>query len=131
MSTQPITTSTIITVSQFGGNWHCFQVNSPKDTRFIGNAHESYKAAEIAALQFAKQNDLPFIANYLSFNKPVVTIWKEFDSWLPAKIFQDRIVGAGILRKHKQQALDQAKQIAENEDLDFVPSIGESIFDKK
>lgn len=131
MSTQSIQTSAIITVSQFGGNWYCFQVNSPKDTRFIGNEYESYKAAETAAIQFATKNDLPFIANYLSFKKPVVTIWKEFDSWLPAKIFQDRIVGAGILREHKQQALDQAKQIAKNEDLDFVPSIGESIFDKK
>lgn len=131
MSTQSIKTSPVITVSQFGGDWHCFQVNSPKDTRFIGKAYESYKAAEVAALQFAKKNDLPFIANYISFNKPVVTIWKEFGSWLPAKIFQDRIVGAGILREHKQQALDQAKQIAKDENLDFVPSIGESLFDKE
>ncbi len=131
MSTQSIKSSAIITVSQFGGNWYCFQVNSPKDTRFIGEAYENYKAAEIAALQFAIQNKLSFIANYLTFNKPVVTIWKEFNHWLPVKIFHDRIVGAGIFREHKHQAFDQAKQIALDEDLDFVPTIGESIFDKK
>ncbi|MCE5318718.1 MAG: hypothetical protein LLG04_15325 [Parachlamydia sp.] len=119
--------NSLITVVQFGGHWVGMQIDAKIKT-FITKALPNRDVARVAAQRFAQENRLPYLDDALRFNKPVVTIWKAQGCWVPAKIFPQDIIGAGMTTDDKNEAIKQARAIAEREQLEFEPSIGETAF---
>jgi hypothetical protein len=121
--------SSLVTVIQFGGHWCAVNVDENENKKFISNPLTEKVLAVAAAKCFAKENNLHYQEDALIFNKPVVTIWRALGCWVPAKIFDTYIQGAGITVEDKSKAIKMAEQLAEREGLECFPSIGESIFD--
>ena len=128
MSSKASSVETMITVAQLGSFWCGVQVN-PDESKFpITELVGEKKSAETAAKRFASQHHFLYRNDILEFNQPIVTIWKACGNWVPAKIFRDRIEGAGLTTPSKEEAKLQAERVASREKLDFFPSIGEGCF---
>jgi len=128
MSSKIGSIETMITVVQLGSFWCGVQVN-PDESKFpITELVGEKKSAETAAKCFATQHHFLYRNDILEFNQPIVTIWKVQCNWVPAKIFHDRIEGAGQTTPSKEEAKLQAERVASREGLDFFPLIGEGCF---
>ncbi|MCE5318482.1 MAG: hypothetical protein LLG04_14115 [Parachlamydia sp.] len=117
----------LITVIQFGWHWFGMRITA-EDKTMITNALQNKDVARIAAQRFAQENRLPYQDDAVKSHKPVVTIRNYLGSWMPAKIFPERIEDAGVTTEDKNEAIEWAREIAANENLDFAPSIGASVF---
>lgn len=117
----------IITVHRLGGLWCGVMVNPDKSKYPITNLSQDKKLVKTIAKTYAAIQGLPYRKNVLIAHKPIVTVWKALGNWVPAKIFEDRIEGAGITTT-KEAAKHCAQQLAIKEQLDYFPSIGESAF---
>lgn len=118
----------LVTVVQFGGHWCAVKVNANETKQFISNPLTEKISAISAAKCFAKENNLLYQENAVTFNKPVITIWRALGCWVPAKIFDTYVQCAGLTVEDKSEAIKMAEELAEREGLECFPSIGESLF---
>lgn len=118
--------SDIVTVVRFGGHW-CAMKHENNNAKLLNIAVDKLSAIG-AALRISREHNIPFVENAVIFNQPVVTIWKAFGCWIPAKIFEENVVGAGQTCENKIQAIEMAEKVAVRDGLQFIPAIGESCF---
>ncbi len=119
---------TVVTVAQLGGHWGGIQVNPNDSKSAVTTMLTDKKAAEAAAKLFAKEHGFLYLENHLTFDQPIVTIWRTLGHWVPAKIFDDRIAGAGRIWPTKEEAKREAEWVAARDGLMYAPSIGEEAF---
>ena len=118
----------IITAAQLGGYWYGVRVNPDATKSIVTEGAADKKSAEIVAKEFAKEKGLEYQQNALIPHKPVVTVWRYFENWLPAKVFADRLEGAGTTTPDKEKAKRNAQALAEREGLEYLPCLGEDHF---
>lgn len=120
--------SGLVTVVSCGGLWCAVKINGNEKKQFLTNPLIDKISAIAAAQSFAKENSLPFKENALTYNRPFLTVWHAYGYWVPAKIFETHIQLEGPTLESTSEALERAKQLAIKEELEFFPSIGQSIF---
>lgn len=118
--------SDIVTVVRFGGHW-CAMKHENNNAELLNIAVDKISAIGTAQ-RFSHEHHIPFVEDAVEFNKPVVTIWKANGCWIPAKIFEENIIGAGQTCKKKSEAIEMAEKVAVRDGLQFIPAIGESCF---
>jgi len=121
--------SSYITETQFAGYWCVAKVDN-EVIQSLQNFSVDKKTATLAAKQLALNRQLPYQEDQLILTKPIVTIWKTEDqmSWVPVKIFTDRIEQAEkIATSSKEEARQNAKRLAQSQGLPYLP-IGENMF---
>ncbi len=126
MSIQPSSAATIITPVKVAGFWCVIKYEPPKFTTFY-SVHNDFRSAEFAGKQLADTTQLPFTKYELLLDKPVISIRKYDKVWQIVKIFQDAIENNTTFTE-KTKALSEAEKLAKKENLDFLPNLGEVIF---
>lgn len=91
--------------------------------------HVDIKVVQSAAEHFAKEKEIEFKPYLLTFEKPIMTIYKKEGVWFPAKIYTDRVFfvynfEGYPLNGDKDRAIQTAEKLAALENLYFTSGIG-------
>lgn len=115
-----------ISVLQVGGFWRGMDWN-PGHTTFITEISEVKEVAQAAARTFAEEHQLRYEEGPLILKKPVSTVVKIGNNWVPVVIFAESIT-PGVPSRTAEKALNQAEAIAQSHDYEYSGDFGSKLF---